>query len=389
MLQYWRRSLPSPPILFECVFLSSFLFFFAKKERTSSQNRDERATMIAQGRFSTFQRMVFVFLCFMTLFNVRMSQGMAANKFSTYSASMRVPSILHPVMGQLPPVSLWKSVDSIASGAIIRDCWDCPELVVVEPGKFQMGASVTEEARLSVAARYRDRAMPQHVVEFPTAFAVGRTEVTRGEFARFTEATGYIANGCWLMVEESWTYFADRNWKYPGFEQTDKYPVVCVSWEDARAFTAWLSKNTGETYRLLSEAEWEYIARAGSTTIRWWGNDIGVQRANCAGCLDRSFTASLITAPVGSFPANLFGVYDILGNVSEWVEDCWHENYIGAPNNGDPWVLGRCEFRSLRGGSWLSPPTDLRSAHRDRETPGLRSSVLGFRIARTIRPSKP
>ena len=148
-------------------------------------------------------------------------------------------------------------------------------------------------------------------------------------------------------------------------------PVVGVSWEDAKGYVRWIREETGKEYRLLSEAEWEYVARAGTRTEYWWGDGIGRGRANCDGCGSRWDAKE--TAPVGSFGANAYGLHDVHGNVWEWVEDCLHVNYEGAPVDGSAWVSGGdCEQRVLRGGSWSNEPRYLRSAFRFRNSPGLR-----------------
>ncbi len=154
-----------------------------------------------------------------------------------------------------------------------------------------------------------------------------------------------------------------------------------VSWEDAQEYVAWLSKLTGLRYRLPSEAEWEYAARAGSDTAYWWGDDIGVDRANCAGC---GKGAGATTVPVGSFGANPFGLYDVHGNVWEWTADCWNGSYAGAPVDGAPWVSGECKRRVLRGGSWGIKPIKLRSAHRRGDKITLHSGKRGFRVGLTL-----
>ena len=175
-------------------------------------------------------------------------------------------------------------------------------------------------------------------------------------------------------------------------------PVIHVSWDDAKAYAEWLSKKTGESYRLPSEAEWEYAARAGSTTKYHWGNDIGRNKANCSGRSRKpgsrcgSQWDALSTAPVGSFQPNRFGLFDMHGNVVEWVEDCYQpstkpqtlESYQGAPTNGSAWTSGSCDYRVLRGGSWLNRPGDLRSADRNWDRPHNRDTGLGFRLAQDL-----
>ena len=285
-------------------------------------------------------------------------------------------------------------------GEHFRDCPECPEMVVVPAGRFQMG----DLSRKGYPER------PVHEVTISDSFAVGRYEVTRGEFARFVEATGYdTGNICAIWSEEGKLVDkrkrADWRWHDPGFSQTDRHPVTCVSWHDAQAYVQWVSRQTGKPYRLLSEAEWEYVARAGTTTEYWWGNTASHDYANYGAVwfveADKGFTVTdkffmglatgadhwMTTAPVGSFAANAFGVFDTAGNVSEWVEDCWNEDYRGgAPTDGSAWTSGACSLRGLRGGSWNDDPMALRSATRDWIESGLRYNNNGFRVARTLTP---
>ena len=155
-----------------------------------------------------------------------------------------------------------------------------------------------------------------------------------------------------------------------------------MSWFDIQQYLQWLSNLSGQEYRLLSEAEWEYAARAGSKTRYWWGDKIGDNNAVCLGCGERF--AGSITAPAGSFHQNPFGLYDVHGNVYEWVQDCWNGSYAGAPTNGTAWLNGNCSQRVLRGGSWGKEPKNLRSARRVKDPPSLRSGKRGFRVAMTL-----
>ena len=264
-------------------------------------------------------------------------------------------------------------------GYRFRDCEECPELVVVPAGSYMMGSPESEAERA-------DEEGPRHRVTIARPFAVGVTEVTRGEFGRFVRETGHsTGNACWTYEGGEWNGRSGRGWRNPGFSQTDAHPVVCVSWEDAQAYLRWLSRETGKRYRLLSESEWEYAARAGTGTSRYWGNGESGQCAHANGAdraLKRRYsdwewsTAScddghIQTAPVGSFAANGYGLRDVLGNVWEWVEDCWHESYTGAPSDGGAWTGGGdCERRVLRGGSWNFGPRYVRSADRYRYPSG-------------------
>ncbi len=234
-----------------------------------------------------------------------------------------------------------------------------PEMVVIPAGRFRMGC-------VSGQACVHDE-QPVHEVTIPLSFAVSKYEVT---FAEWDACV--LGGGCGGYSPD------DRGWG------RGARPVIAVSRDDAQAYVAWLSRQTGQTYRLLNEAEWEYVARAGSSTAYSWGNGIGSNLANCYGC--GSQWDNNQTAPVGSFQPNAFGVYDMHGNVREWVEDCWNESYAGAPTNGSAWRVGDCSARVLRGGAWLSDPGFLRSADRNRGTAGGRYSSSGFRVARTLTP---
>ena len=282
-----------------------------------------------------------------------------------------------------------------APGRRFRDCegsW-CPELVVVPSGSYMMGSPASEAGR-------NDDEGPVHRMRIARPIAVGVTEVTRGEWRRFVEEAGHsTGDGCGTYEAGVWGWRTGRSWRTLGYSQTDAHPVVCVSWEDAKAYVRWLSRVTGEGYRLLSESEWEYVARGGTKTARYWGEREAGQcrHGNGAdGALKRRYrdwewaTAGcddghVHTSPAGSFSSNGFGLHDVLGNVWEWVEDCWHESYAGAPADGSVWTSGGdCSRRVLRGGSWYSGPMVLRSADRDGVHAGNRSIGVGFRVARTL-----
>jgi formylglycine-generating enzyme required for sulfatase activity len=268
-------------------------------------------------------------------------------------------------------------------GDVFRDCAECPEMVVVPAGSFTMGSPPGEEGRSADEG-------PRHRVTIARPFAVGRLEVTRGQWARFVAATVHeTEGGCTVWTDSGWIFEASRSWRDPGFAQTDKHPAVCLSWSDARAYVEWLARETGESYRLLSEAQWEYVARAGTETRRYWGED-GANREGCtfANAADRTAKEQfsgwttmdcrdghVFTAPGGSFRANRFGLRDTLGNVSEWVEDCYRENYQDAPSDGLSWVEVDCPRRVVRSGNWYVSPEFLRSANRGSIAPGDRSDI--------------
>ena len=240
-------------------------------------------------------------------------------------------------------------------GRIFRDCDQCPEMVVVPAGRFRMGD-------LSGGGNSDER--PVHDVTIAAPFAVGRYEVTLAEWDACV-----AAGGCTHRPDDEGWGLGTR-------------PAINVSWDDAQEYVRWLSRETGKSYRLLSEAEWEYVARAGSATKYPWGDDVGTNKANCDGC--GSQWDNKRTAPVGSFKPNAFGLFDTAGNVWEWVEDCQNDTYSGAPANGSAWTSGNCHSRVLRGGSWYNYPGVIRSAYRIRFDTGNRGNLLGFRVARTL-----
>ena len=247
-----------------------------------------------------------------------------------------------------------------AVGERFRDCPACPEMVVIPPGSFRMGCLSDDDS-------CNDDERPVRAVRIPRPFALSKHEVT---FAAWDACVA--AGGCAGHRPE------DGGWG------RGSRPVINVSWRDAQAYASWLSEETGEPYRLPSESEWEYAARAGTVTKYFWGDHIGRNRANCYRCGSRwDFDR---TAPVGSFAPNAFGLHDLHGNVWEWVEDCWNDSYLGAPTEGQPWTSGDCAKRVLRGGSGEAKPRYLRSAFRLRNTPGFRYFISGFRVARTLTP---
>ncbi len=269
-------------------------------------------------------------------------------------------------------------------GKVFRDGDGFPEMVVIPAGEFVMGSPESE------AGRRADEG-PQHTVRIGKHFALGRFAVTVGDFKRYVQASGYRtaaernpAEGirAWNAAERRWVWLEGTSWRDPGFAQDDRHPVVGVSWTDALAYVKWLGEKSGMAYRLPSEAEWEYAARAGTTTAYPWGNEPGSARAKFFG--SRSEWSGKGTSPIGSFAANAFGLHDMIGNAWEWLQDCWNENYQGAPDDGGPWESGDCGRRVVRGGSWSSSPEIARAAFRDRGGPGDRLNNLGFRLARTL-----
>jgi formylglycine-generating enzyme required for sulfatase activity len=285
-------------------------------------------------------------------------------------------------------------------GQIIRDCLDCPEMVVMPSGSFLMGSSEADAKKVLDAYRSHQTDIhtahflterPQHSVTIPRAFGMAKYPVTRGEFAAFVRETGYSSSGCTLHVGHSYPRRPDAGWAQPGFSQTDRDPAVCVNWYDAQAYVAWLNKGlagqvpqaTIGPYRLPSEAEWEYGARAGTQTMYWWGDSIGSGNANCDGCGTRWDGKQ--TAPVDEFRANPFGLSNMLGNVWEWTEDCWHSDYAGAPADGSAWTVGdECGIRVMRGGDFSNDPWVLLPTNRTFPEADRRYSYVGFRVAKTL-----
>lgn len=236
-----------------------------------------------------------------------------------------------------------------------KDCPNCPEMVQVPAGKFEMGSAENEPDR-------NPNEGPQHMVTIAHPFAVSKYEIT------FDEWDACVAGGsCPNVKDEGWG--------------RGKRPVINISWAEARAYAKWLAGKTGQPYRLLTEAEWEYAARAGTVGRYYWGNEVGNGNANCNEC--GSQWDGKQTAPAGSFAPNAFGLYDMLGNVWEWMEDCVHDNYNDAPADGSAWG-GSCKWRTLRGGSWSGTPKAMRVANRGGLNADGRHNFIGFRLARTL-----
>ena len=284
--------------------------------------------------------------------------------------------------------------ETLASGG------PAPEMVVIPAGRFAMGSSGDERRR-------RKNEGPQHEITLARGFALSRTEITVAQFRAFVDATGYRTSaerrGRSTIYDERTGGMTEReavDWRqdHAGRTAAPNLPVVHVSWEDAKAYADWLSRETGASYRLPSEAEFEYALRAGSTTPFPWGEDRPPRvLANLTGDGDRSATRREWgdafrryrdgywgAAPVRTFDPNAFGVHDIDGNVSEGVEDCWHDNYLRAPKDGSAWVNPGCERRNIRGGSWASAPDQARSAFRVNAAPDASNARVGFRVARDL-----
>ncbi len=264
-----------------------------------------------------------------------------------------------------------------------------PRMVTVPPGRFFMGSPSTEEG-------HNEREEPRHVVRVG-ALEIGAHPVTVDAFAEFISETGHdMGDSAFGLGDDGWKLREGWGWLNPGFAQAGDHPVTCVNWHDAMAFIEWLNDRIGDgqgvgAFRLPSEAEWEYACRAGTDTPFSFGETLSTDRANYDGNFvygggKKSGVYLKRTTPVGRFPANALGLYDMHGNVWEWCQDTWHENYKGAPPDGSPWVNGDNSRRVLRGGSWINLPVYCRSACRIRNNASNRVSNAGFRLARTLSP---
>ena len=293
---------------------------------------------------------------------------------------------------------------SYKPGQTFRDCPDCPEMVVIPAGSFMMGSPDNEQGR------YPEEG-PQKQVNIHQ-FAAGKFDITKGQWAAFVLATKRTTiEGC------EWSFFDSNkvkaSWRYVSFTQDDNHPVVCISWNDAQDYIQWLSNMTGFKYRLLTEAEWEYAARAGTTTAYSWGVSASHEYANygndscCSGLASGRDKWVYSTSPVGAFPPNAFGLYDMNGNVMQWVEDCFNYPYSNQPTDGSAYndtiqlkITGEfsdmsgtssCSYHILRGGDFNDSPRFIRSASRNFAPPPgaptlekYRNAGIGFRVARIL-----
>jgi formylglycine-generating enzyme required for sulfatase activity len=306
-------------------------------------------------------------------------------------------------VAELPGPAAAEHAIAASSPSIVtfHDCAGCPEMVVIPAGSFIMGSPADEPGFFMIEGPQRRVSIRQ--------FAAGKFDVTRGEWAAFVLATKrFTPAGC--AWSPSYKGEADASWQHLGFAQDATHPVVCVSWDDAQEYVRWLTQRTGRTYRLLTEAEWEYAARAGTTTPYPWGSAASHENANygldkcCGTGLASGRDRWVYTSPVGSFPPNAFGLYDMHGNVLQWVQDCFAPSYDGLPADGSAFetVLqlkltgdlsemsgtNSCAYRMLRGGDWGDPPAMIRSAFRNfGPPPGALvqgTGGAGFRVATDV-----
>lgn len=282
-----------------------------------------------------------------------------------------------------------------------RDCAHCPEMVRVRSGTFVMGPQPEEEEHEQVPEDWKGVAGAARPVTIAADFAVSRYPVTRGQFRAFASAVGFTpTGGCVHFDGAQWRQEPEWNWDRTSFDQTDDHPVVCVSWFDAKNYIRWLNEKTGQHYRLLSEAEWEYAARAGSKARRYWGDDVHHQdQCKFANSADRRYAEAyptdqsanrectdgyVYTSPVGTYMPNAFSLYDMLGNVNTWLEDCFEAGAANAGTGG----AADCPMRVLRGGAWSDPSWGVRAADRYRDVPATRCMGIGLRVARDMIPQR-
>lgn len=286
----------------------------------------------------------------------RRAQALRAPPVSRPQPQLATPTVAVPT-----PVT-----QAMAAGAVFRDCADCPEMVMIPAGRFTMGDNSSDQTD----------ERPAHTVSV-SAFAAGKYEVTLGEWKAFVNATGRAnpPNDC-STNKNSWE--RDGSWRDTGYKQDDRHPVACVSWRDAQAYAFWLTQKTGRSYRLLTEAEWEYAARAGTTGAYWFGGLATPSNANYKESGNNG------TARVGTYSANPFGLHDTAGNLWEWTEDCYRAGYSTAPSDGSAVATNSCSLRVSRGGGWDDVRTKLRLASRTFGAPSVRMSYFGFRLARTV-----
>ncbi|MYA36265.1 MAG: SUMF1/EgtB/PvdO family nonheme iron enzyme [Gammaproteobacteria bacterium] len=319
-------------------------------------------------------------------------------RFAAEGYAAREVTLIHESGSPQASVELARELP--APGARFRDCPECPELVALDAGEFRMGCMNPECS---------EDELPVRTVTVAERFALGRHEVTIAEFRRFADAMGYQTaaerlsqRGCRtleLLERQQWEFTPGRNWRDLEYPVEDAQPVVCVNWFDVQAYLEWLSASTGEAYRLPSEAEWEFAARAGAPTPYFFGSDEellcdyanvadqtelpeGFAWGSPADCDD----GHIFPAPAASFLPNAFGLHDMHGNVWEWVQDCWNGNYLQAPQDAGARLDGDCDQRAIRGGSWATSAALNRTANRG-SNPSLEGGAfLGFRVARSLVP---
>lgn len=295
----------------------------------------------------------------------------------------------------LLPVGAVAEEVTLKAGSAFQECNDCPEMVIIPPGSFTIGFDGGIEERYEGARRD---------IDIKYSFAIGKFEVTQAQFRTFVETSGFVpSKGCYLWDGLGAPFIDENGWADPNYGRppADDEPVACLNWTHANAYVEWLAEHTGQPYRLISEAEWEYVARAGrpSTDTYPWGNN---EEEAClhANVLDETLAKARPeltmpaapcndgfagVAPVGQFQPNPFGLYDITGNVWEWLQDCYVMPYANdAPTDGSAYINEACERRAVRGGAWLSTMFWQRPTFRGRDPEDLTSRIFGLRVARDL-----
>jgi len=402
-LQQHRRSFGSRPIRVLTSGNHGVGHLERKPPDTPEHLKYEQETTLAQARWLELSS------------NSRQIFARNSSEYIQFDEPDTVINAIREVYDQTKQTPSGHKTSAHKPGTVFRDCSKCPEMVFIPAGDFIMGSSDAEKSWAashgSNKASVADEA-PQHHVSLPS-FALGKYDVTRGEYAAFARETGYPAgDGCGRgRAIFKWEQDPKTTWENPGHVQTDRDPVVCVSWQDARAYVAWLNRKAHRggagaaaadgPYRLPSEAEWEYAARAGTTTKFYWGDDDAAAPVHAwfnanSGCekIEGLYCGNGQPHPVGAKPPNAFGLYDMAGNVWQWTEDCYDNSYAGIPADGranetpssDPKARdsqGNC-VRVDRGGSWMFPAWLLRPATRERNPAAFRADIMGFRVARTL-----
>ena len=362
-----------------------------------ARNKDRYLTDLQAGKLPRAGTRLFERL-FASLDLLARSCSMAPN-----SASPARSTWMAPILGILLLIMV-PTANAMASGTKnslqpfehFQDCDVCSEMIALPSGKYMMGATEAEFSGTDQNRSMYFDETPRHETVVKS-FALAKFDVTKKLFKIFADETGFRGKGCQIFNGKEWVNDANADWENPGFVQTEQDPVVCVSWSDAQKFIAWINSKTAsrtsQKYRLPTEAEWEYAARAGTVTPMYWGSDhtkqcefentrdLSKERVNPVGPYANCDGGYVGTSPVGSFRSNPWGLFDILGNVHQWVSDCNVIGYAAPPPTNPEAMAVSCSFRRARGGSWASIPIGVRAASRAGYKINTRESVIGFRLA--------
>jgi formylglycine-generating enzyme required for sulfatase activity len=328
---------------------------------------------------------------------IQMNNGVLAGKRQSHPAIGRKDGHMVNTGVMIAAFLFAVALPSFGMSAATLAATQAGDMIVIPAGHFTMGSDAAETAHNEAMKELAQHEQPRHEVTV-ASFLLAKFDVTRGEYAEFVVQTGYASAGCNIWNGLKWSAVSTASWKNPGFEQTDRDPVVCVNAADIDAYIHWYSAKTGKAYRLPSEAEWEYAARAGSTSTRFWGDDLA-QQCTYANGSAQSYSKAfpqepdvnhlcsdgyVYTSPVGTYQPNPWGLYDMVGDAWQWTADCWNKSYAGAPADGTAWKTGNCAVRPYRGGSWYDGPWQLRSSMRNSDKIDGRYNGVGFRLASSI-----